>query len=174
MEKGARAGDARKPAVIFEDTVVLDAPTPEVWNFLLDVDRSAACVPGVEHVTLVDDRTFDGTIEARVGPISGRFSFRARIIESDPPRELQAAIEGTDSVTKSTLRMDIVLNLEALGATRTALGYRAVVDIDGRLAILGDMILRATAVLILEEFTRRLRTQLAASGTAAERRGGAD
>jgi hypothetical protein len=34
--------------------------------------------------------------------------------------------------------------------------YRADVKIKGRLAILGDMILRATATLILQEFSRRL------------------
>jgi len=34
--------------------------------------------------------------------------------------------------------------------------YKAEVKITGRLAILGDMVLRATATLILQEFTRRL------------------
>jgi len=34
--------------------------------------------------------------------------------------------------------------------------YKADVKIKGRLAILGDMVLRATATLILQEFARRL------------------
>jgi hypothetical protein len=34
--------------------------------------------------------------------------------------------------------------------------YKAEIKIKGRLAILGDMVLRATATLILQEFTRRL------------------
>ena len=151
--------------MIFEDTITIDAPTPRVWEFLLDLDRSASCVPGVKHVTLVDERTFDGTIEAQVGPISGTFAFRARIVNSDPPRELRAEVEGTDSVTKSTLLMDMAMTLAPLGADTTALAYRAVVDVRGRLAILGDMVLRATAVLILQEFTKRLRAQLAATET---------
>lgn len=151
--------------MIFEDTITIDAPAPSVWELLLDVDRSARCVPGVNHVTLVDDRTFDGTIEAQVGPISGTFSFRARIVDSDPPRELRAEVEGTDSVTKSTLLMNMAMTLAPLDADTTALAYRAVVDVRGRLAILGDMVLRATAVLILQEFTKRLRAQLAATET---------
>ena len=36
------------------------------------------------------------------------------------------------------------------------MNYRADVQIKGRLAILGDMVLRATATLILKEFARRL------------------
>jgi carbon monoxide dehydrogenase subunit G len=38
--------------------------------------------------------------------------------------------------------------------------YKADVKIKGRLAILGDMVLRATATLILQEFTRRLHKEL--------------
>jgi carbon monoxide dehydrogenase subunit G len=149
--------------VIFEDALVVEAPVPRVWDLLLDVNRSAACVPGVEHVVLVDERTFDGTIDAQVGPISGRFSFRARIVESEPPRRLVARVEGTDSVTKSTLIANMAMTLEPTGVDSTTLAYRAVVDVRGRLAILGDMVLRATAVLIIREFTKRLSTELAAS-----------
>jgi uncharacterized protein len=120
-------------------------------------------MPGVQRVTLVDDRTFDGTIEARVGPMSGNFAFQARIQESIPPRQLKAEVTGTDSVTKSTLRMDVTMDLEPVGAAATKLAYQAVVNIQGRLAILGDMVIRATAAVILDEFTKRLRAQLAAS-----------
>jgi carbon monoxide dehydrogenase subunit G len=150
--------------VIFQDTITVDAPASKVWDFLLDVDRSAALVPGVEQVTLVDDRTFDGVIEARVGPIAGKFTFRAHIVDSHPPTELVAEVEGTDSVTKSTLRQDMTMTLTALSERQTELAYRAVVEVKGRLAILGDMVLRATAVLILDEFTKRLRTALADAG----------
>ena len=147
--------------MIFEDSVVVDAPAQAVWDFLLDVNRSAACVPGVKQVTVVDDRTFDGAIEARVGPIAGQFSFRAQIVDSHPPAELRAEIEGVDSVTKSALRMDVTMRLRSIDATSTELAHHAEVEVKGRLAILGDMVLRATAKLILEEFTNRLRSQLA-------------
>lgn len=149
----------------FEDTIAIAAPAADVWDFLLDVDRSAAAVPGVESVTLVDARTFDGIVGASVGPISGKFAFRAHIVDSCPPRELVAEVEGTDSVTKSTLRMDVTMTLEPVGDAATEMAYRAVVDIRGRLAILGDMVLRATASLILEEFAKRLRAQLEGSGS---------
>jgi carbon monoxide dehydrogenase subunit G len=150
----------RASLVILQDTITVDAPASEVWAFLLDVERSSTLVPGVEQITMVDDRTFDGVIEARVGPIAGKFNFRAHIVDSQPPTELVAEVEGTDSVTKSTLRMDVTMNLKPLSPTSTEMAHRAVVDVKGRLAILGDMVLRATASLILDEFAKRLRTQL--------------
>ncbi len=141
----------------------LEAPVPRVYGFLLDVDGFASCVPGLEEVVRVDDRTFDGSIAASVGPISGTFSFRARIVESNPPRELVARVEGTDSVTRSTVNADLTMTLDPVSAEHTELGYRAVVDVHGRLAILGDMVLRATATLLLEEFTKRLKEQVRAA-----------
>jgi carbon monoxide dehydrogenase subunit G len=61
--------------------------------------------------------------------------------------------------------MDVTMDLEPIDAATTSLGYRAVVNIQGRLAILGEMVIRATAAVILEEFAKRLRTQLAATET---------
>jgi hypothetical protein len=146
--------------VIFEDTVTIEAPAARVWASLLDVNCIAACMPGVEDVTRVDDRTFDGIIAASVGPISGKFSFRAQIVESDPPREMRGEVAGTDSVTRSKVNAEMRMALTPMGASTTALAYRAEVDVQGRLAILGEMMLHATGALLVQEFTKRLRARL--------------
>ena len=155
---------------------MLEAPPQAVWSLLLDVDRFAACIPGIEQVRPIDDRTFDGTILASVGPMSGTFGFRARILEAEPLRALAAHVDGTDSVTRSTVAADMRMTLSPVadGPTeptertepsepteRTELAYHLTVDVHGRLAIVGDMILRATASVMLQEFAARLRRQLA-------------
>ena len=164
-------------SMIFEDTIRIDAAAQAVWDVLLDVNAIAACMPGIERVVQVDERTFDGAILASVGPISGTFSFRAQILDSTPPRSMTAEVVGTDSVTKSTIRADTAFTLDPVDGTEpnafivaqglvggsTDLSYRANVQIQGRLAVLGDMVLRATAVLILEEFAKRLRQRVASN-----------
>lgn len=146
--------------MIFEDTVTIGAPAPRVWEFLLDPGCIAACLPGVDNLTRVDERTFDAAIVASVGPIAGRFSFRARILESTPPTEMTAELDGVDSVTKSAIRARMAMHLDPRGPQQTAVAYRSTVEVKGRLAIVGEMVLRATAALMVEEFWRRLRTQL--------------
>lgn len=153
--------------MIFEGNITLGAEPPKVWGVLLDVNQFAACMPGVQEVTKVDDGTFDGTISAAVGPIAGKFSFRAHIVESDPPREMVAHVEGTDSVTKSTMKAEMTITLALVSADQTELTYRATVDIKGRLALLGDMVLRATAALMLDEFAKRLGRQVEGEETLA-------
>lgn len=144
----------------FQGKFDLTAPRAKTWDFLMDINRFASCLPGLEKVTQIDERTFDGVIGATVGPISGKFHFRSTIVESKAPQEMVVRTEGTDSVTRSTMQVSMTVTLREPVEKRTELGYQASVEIKGRLAILGEMVLRATAVLMLEEFSRRLRQQL--------------
>ena len=56
---------------------------------------------------------------------------------------------------------------EALAPDRTRLAYTAVINVKGRLAILGDMILRATASVMIGELLKCLKARLE-SGAAGQ------
>ena len=142
--------------MIFDGKIDLGVPKQKAWDFLIDINKFSTCLPGIDEIKQIDDKTFDGIISATVGPISGKFSFRSTIVESRPPDQMVVRTEGTDSVTKSTVNADMTLDLREISENKTEMDYRADIKIKGRLAILGDMVLRATATLILQEFTRRL------------------
>ena len=151
----------------FEGTISIRAPAADVWHCLLDASCLADCTPGVSELTRVDDRTFRGTMSATVGPLSGKFHFESTVVESHPPNQLAVKLCGTDSVTSSTVTADTHIELASLGPRSTDMAYRSSVQITGRLAILGEMVLRTTAILVLEEFSRRLRHKLEATTAEA-------
>ena len=142
--------------MIFDGKIDLEVPVRKAWEFLIDINKFSTCLPGIDEVKQIDDKTFDGVISATVGPISGKFNFRSTILESRPPEQMVVRTEGTDSVTKSAVNANMTVDLRSISETRSQMDYRADVKIQGRLGILGDMVLRATATLILQEFTRRL------------------
>jgi uncharacterized protein len=146
--------------MIFDGKIDLDVPLQKAWDFLIDINKFSTCLPGIDEVKQIDDKTFDGMISANVGPISGKFNFRSRILESRPPEQMVVRTQGTDTVTKSTVNADMTVDLHSTSETKSQMDYKADVQIKGRLGILGDMVLRATATLILQEFTRRLRKGL--------------
>jgi carbon monoxide dehydrogenase subunit G len=146
--------------VILEGKIDIGVPAAKAWDFLIDSNRFASCVPGLEQVTQIDERTFDGVVSATVGPISGKFTFRSTIIDSTPPSEMVVQTDGVDSVTRSAVTVKLTVKLTEAIEKRTELGYHATIEIKGRLAILGDMVLRATGALMLEEFAKRLKAQL--------------
>jgi carbon monoxide dehydrogenase subunit G len=147
--------------MIFDGKIDLDVPAQHAWDFLIDIEKFSTCLPGIDEVKQIDDKTFDGIISANVGPISGKFVFRSTIVESRPPEQMVVRTEGTDSVTKSIVHADMTVDLRTVAENKSELDYHADVKIKGRLAILGDMVLRATATLILQEFERRLRRGVA-------------
>ncbi len=150
----------------FEGKIDLGVPIDTAWDFSIDINKFTACLPGIEEVRQIDDTTFEGTLAATVGPISGKFNFRSTILESKPPEKMVVRTEGTDSVTKSAVIVDMKVDLCKVSEEKTQMNYKADVKINGRLAIIGDMVLRATATLILQEFSRRLNKGLADQSAA--------
>lgn len=142
-------------------TIAIAAPATQVWTLVIDPIGLAGCVPGVREVVPVDDRTFDGSIVVAVGPMEGDFSFRSVITEARFPDQLRVEMNGLDSVTKSRLEAMVAAGLTETAAG-TTLAYVAEIKVHGRLAILGEMVLRATASMMIAQVTRCLRTRLEA------------
>jgi carbon monoxide dehydrogenase subunit G len=142
--------------MILDGKIDLDVPVQKAWDFLIDIKKFSTCLPGIDSVQQIDDKTFGGIISATVGPISGKFNFRSTIVESRPPEQMVVKTEGQDTVTKSTVNADMTVDLRRVSDGKSQMDYKADVKIKGRLGILGDMVLRATATLILQEFTKRL------------------
>lgn len=143
-----------------DGTIEIEAPPAAVWALIVSPLSLSSCMPGVQDIKQVDERTFEGTVSASVGPIDGTFAFRSVMTRADFPDGLVVEVEGTDSVTKSRLAMAVKASLADVGLRATALTYHADVAVKGRLAILGEMVLRATAGMMIAEVTKCLRGQL--------------
>ena len=145
--------------MIFEGKIDLDVPVAKTWDFLIDINKFSACLPGIEEVKQIDDKTFEGAVvAAKLGRSPESSHFVQRSLRVSRRNKWWCETEGTDSVTKSTVNADMTRgSAETAANDKTKWTIRADIKIKGRLAILGDMVLRATATLILQEFARRLR-----------------
>lgn len=141
--------------------IAIEAPSDRVWAMIVDPVGLASCVPGVQEVRAIDDHTFAGSITAAIGPLQGDFAFTSEITSADFPDLLTVEMAGIDSVTKSRLDARVRVTLTE-DAARTVLAYVADVTIGGRLAILGEMVVRATAGLMIAHVTECLRARLVA------------
>jgi carbon monoxide dehydrogenase subunit G len=133
------------------------------WALLDDPAGLAGVLPGLESLEQVDPDTLRGVIGATVGPVTGRFAFEARIVERRPGQGMDVAVEGTEAATRSRLDARVSLGLAEAGPDRTRVTYQAEVTPGGRLAILGEMVLRVTAGVFLREVSDRIRRHLEAA-----------
>lgn len=63
-------------------TVPIDAPPDRVFDFLTDVRRVGACMPGAT-LTEQDGEDFRGAMVVRVGPITASYDGRVRFLEME-------------------------------------------------------------------------------------------
>ncbi len=93
-----------------EAKFAVNAPPGEVWKFIRDIESLCACIPGVERVRLVDQRTAELTVKEKIGVIPLIVNLTAHIDEEDPPRRLHATARAEH------LTMEIEVALEAAPA----------------------------------------------------------
>jgi carbon monoxide dehydrogenase subunit G len=89
-----------------EARFTVNAQPPELWKFIRDMESLCTCIPGVEKIVLLDERTADLTVKEKVGVIPMVLTLRASIDAEDPPRRLHATARAEH------LAMDIDVSLE--------------------------------------------------------------
>ena len=141
----------------------MKAPIDRAWRFVRDPAAMAQCVPGIEKIDVIDDRTFDVVASARVSFLTLTFTMRASITEVEEPRRLRSHIEGRDSRLGERIKMTAELTLDELAPTETQIVYRIDMAVFGRLASLGLNVMKGKAKQIAEEFARNMRIRVEAS-----------
>jgi uncharacterized protein len=149
-------------------------PPQQAWRVLLDIERVARCVPGVELTEKVDAETYRGKIGVRLGPVALSFAGTARFIEIDEAaRRVKVKASGTEGKGRGGAEAlaEFRLTEAASGVTR--------VDIDTDLTLNGAVAQygRGTAMIasvaqqLVDQFAARIKLEI--EGSAAEKSGAA-
>lgn len=146
--------------MLIEGKFTMKAPIQKVWDFLLEPGTLASCIPGAEKMEAVDDKTWEGVVKQKVGPITVKFKFTQTLTEVDPPKHVKAVGRGSDITKAGTFTQETIVDLKELAKDEVEVAYRSTVSIVGRLAIFGERIMRAKVNKVGAEFTRNLQEKL--------------
>jgi carbon monoxide dehydrogenase subunit G len=149
--------------MIIEGKFTLKAPIQKVWDFLLAPDTLASCIPGAEKMEKIDDKTWEGVVKQKVGPISVKLKFTQTLTEIEPPKHVKAVGRGADVTKAGTFSQETIVDLTEISKGEVEVAYRSNVNIVGRLAIFGERIMRAKVNKVGEEFTRNLQEKMKSS-----------
>lgn len=142
-----------------KDSFVINAPQDKVWEFLFDIPKLSECVPGIEAVEVLDDKTYRGKLVVKVGPIKSSFSGTVMLTEVDAPNRIAGTVEGDDKTSASSVKASFRGTLKTVdGGTEAAFEIEA--NLRGRLAQFGGPVITATAKKITAEFAKNLRARL--------------
>jgi hypothetical protein len=149
--------------VIFSQECVIPVERERLWNFLMDVPRVARCVPGVESVEAVDERSYKGRLGVRIGPIRLSLDGTMAVEEQDPAAwRARMRADASDRRLGGGIRARLSLRLSP-ATEGTRLAIETDLAVLGKIGEFGQPVIRKKADGLLEEFARNLRSALASA-----------
>jgi carbon monoxide dehydrogenase subunit G len=144
--------------MLIDHRITVPAPPDRVWAFMMDIPSVSRCVPGLDSVARIDDQTYSGVMNVRVGPIAVKLDGRVLLAEHDEAArharmDLQAADKRINGAVNARMSMDLASADEG-GATDVAIHTDA--NVMGKLGEFGQSVIRKKADQILQEFARNL------------------
>ena len=144
----------------FQKEVEIAATREKVWNFIWDVDRFIACVPGCKEAKTIEaGKKYAATMVEKVGPFKVEFPTSIEVLEREELTRIKAQASGADNKIGSRMKVDLDVNLREQDG-KTVLGFIASVDILGKLAALGHGIIKRKADQVLDEFAQAVKRRL--------------
>jgi carbon monoxide dehydrogenase subunit G len=153
--------------VKIEQNVEVDAPMDRVWALVNDVPRIAPCMPGAELTNAVDEKTYEGTVRVKLGPINMSYKGTAVLEEVDEASHTtHIAANGKDVRGGGTARAGIVMTLEQVSERSTGMAVTADVHLTGKVASFGRGAIQDVSNKLFKQFAQCLRETLEAEGAA--------
>ncbi|MCD6726736.1 MAG: SRPBCC family protein [Solirubrobacteraceae bacterium] len=144
-------------------TASVAAPPAQLFDFVSDIERVAACLPGAR----VDGREGDdylGSMKVKVGPITGDYQGRLRFVELDREQRrtlMRATAEDKDG--QGTAEAAILTRITEGGAG-SLLEVETDLQIRGRVAQFGRGGLERLAERMFDELARNVEREMAQPG----------
>ena len=145
---------------LFEEEFTVSAAPDAVWDFLLDPNRVAPCLPGCESVEVENATTYKVRLTVKVGFLSTTQNLKVELVESDRPRHLVSVARGEDRKLASQVEVRNTLDLSAAAAGATLVRYRSEVRVLGRLGSIGDAVMKVKAKQLAGDFAANVRAAI--------------
>ncbi len=159
-------------AITIEQKFAINASPDRVWAFLTDPSQVARCLPGAAITSQIDDRTYEGTITVKVGPVTAAYKGRVYFERLDRERlEAEIVGRGQDVRGKGGAEMRMVSRLVPLEGGKTEVVITSEVQISGILAQMGRGMIESVSAQIFQQFTAAVRQRLEATPDSGQARG---
>lgn len=144
--------------MIFEGEQYLPVSEKRLWHLLMDPGVLAVVIPGCSELEQTDAREYSGTISAKIGPIESRFETDFTISDIEFPNRFRLHVMGQGGAGFVTF--DVQINLIGQDEESTLLRYSADADVGGRLAAVGQRLIKAAAGTMIKKGFNNLRSRV--------------
>lgn len=143
-------------------TVTVAASQQDIWTLLLDPAQLCRVIPGCEEARQLDETHYEANMAVKVQFMTIRSKAQGTLLEAVPPRLLVAEMVGEPLAMAGAFRARLSVELAPVPAG-TALSYTMDLTMLGRLASLGEALVRSTSQRLSAEFAANVSTLFSSS-----------
>jgi uncharacterized protein len=148
-----------------ENSFTVPQPVDALWTFLLDVERVARCMPGAELTETVNDHTWSGKVNVKLGPVSLSFAGTVTIEDrDDEAHRVVLSAKGMEQRGKGAANAKVTSWLEPVG-TDTTVRMTSDLTLSGAVAQLSRGLLPEVSKRLTKEFADCLEQTLSVGST---------
>lgn len=139
---------------------LFQGPVKEVWDMFYDPNVLATAIPGMDKLDEIEKNKYEGVMNVRVGPVSGKFQGKLALTDVVEPTSLTLGVDGRGApgYVNGTGQANFVDN----GDGTTLLKYAGDVAIGGALASVGQRMIDSVAKSMIRTAFETLDKTLAA------------
>jgi carbon monoxide dehydrogenase subunit G len=154
-------------SIHLHETFEVRATIGDVWSFMLDPTRVAACMPGARLDEVVDDTTYLGTIRVKLGAITTNYQGKIRLTEIDQAGFIVAMVAEGRETGGGTAQGKMSSRLNALDSQNTEVVTEATIEVTGRVAQMGRGMIQGVSQQLFQQFVACARASLESPERAA-------
>jgi carbon monoxide dehydrogenase subunit G len=142
-------------------TYTFQAERESVWNLMMNPDAIAKALPGVEEFVPIEGETnaWNARLKVSLAAVNGNYAGSVRMTDLEPPNQFRLNVNGEGQ--QSIVGGSVLIKLEYDEAKKeTLLTWDAEANISGKLARIGQRVIKAAANMMSNRFFSNLAQQL--------------
>lgn len=144
-----------------KDSFTVTAPPQQVWDFLVDVERVAPCMPGAELTEVVDDSTWRGRVRMKIGPVTMKYAGKVTRVEcDDAERRMTLVAEGAEESGKGGATATVKAGVAETPQGGSEVTITQDLALSGAAAQFGGRMIADVSAHLTRQFAETLEAQL--------------
>jgi carbon monoxide dehydrogenase subunit G len=131
--------------------VTINAMQEEVWQLFMDPTQLCRVIPGCEQARQLDETHYEAVLSVKVQFMTIRSRAQGTLLKAEAPHHLVGEMVGEPLSMAGAFRTRLTIDLVQVGSV-TNVQYEMDLTMLGRLASLGDAIVRSTSKHLTAEF----------------------
>lgn len=139
-----------------KDIFMINAPKKDVWEVFMNVEKLASCVPGCENMVALSETEYEADMDIKTKFMKIRFKANGQLKDMVEGEELNVEMVGKPMKLAGLFKSKMKVQLEELDDGQTKVTYAMDLQMTGRLASLGDVLMRGTVKKSGDEFAENV------------------